>query len=84
MTQILNFGLPAPIDMQIDGADVEGNRAVADQDAAADLRTFPALIDLRIQQPFDYPKFHVARRPHQSRSRAATRSTMSPAACWYR
>ncbi len=26
VTQILNFGLPAPIDIQIDGADIEGNR----------------------------------------------------------
>ena len=31
VTQILNFGLPAPIDMQIEGADIAGNRKVADQ-----------------------------------------------------
>src|SRR3984957_1134990 len=31
VTQILNFGLPAPIDIQIDGADIERNRRVADQ-----------------------------------------------------
>src|SRR5216683_7646236 len=31
VTQILNFGLPAPIDVQIEGADIQGNRRVADQ-----------------------------------------------------
>src|SRR6266496_1747933 len=31
VTQILNFGLPAPIDIQIGGADVQGNRQIADK-----------------------------------------------------
>src|SRR5262249_24698412 len=31
VTQILNFGQPAPIDIQIEGADVQGNRRVANQ-----------------------------------------------------
>src|SRR5438132_4263043 len=31
VTQIINFGLPAPIDIQIEGADIQGNRRVADQ-----------------------------------------------------
>ena len=31
ITQILNFGLPAPVDIQIEGADLEGNRQVANQ-----------------------------------------------------
>ena len=35
ITQILDFGLPAPIDIQIDGMDLEGNRKVADQHAVA-------------------------------------------------
>ena len=29
VTQVLNFGLPAPVDIQIEGADIEGNREVA-------------------------------------------------------
>ncbi len=58
VTQILNFGLPAPVDIQIDGADVETNRQVANQ-MLAQLRHVPGLADLRIQQNFDYPKFHV-------------------------
>jgi multidrug efflux pump subunit AcrB len=59
VTQIINFGLPAPIDVQIDGADVAGNRRVAEQ-MLDELRRVPGLVDLRIQQPFDYPKFDVA------------------------
>src|SRR5213080_426782 len=58
VTQILNFGLPAPIDIQIEGANVEGNRHLADQ-MLNELRQVPGLVDLRIQQRFDYPKFDV-------------------------
>ena len=59
ITQILNFGLPAPVDIQIEGADLEGNRQVANQ-LLTELRQVPGLTDLRIQQPFDYPTFNVA------------------------
>jgi len=59
VTQILNFGLPAPVDIQIDGADVESNRAVADR-MLEQIRRVPGVTDARIQQDFDYPKFHIA------------------------
>ncbi|RXH56448.1 efflux RND transporter permease subunit [Granulicella sibirica] len=59
VTQTLNFGLPAPIDVQIDGADVEGNHKVAEK-MLSELRHVPGLADLRIQQQFDYPKLHIA------------------------
>jgi multidrug efflux pump subunit AcrB len=59
VTQVLNFGLPAPIDIQIDGADVEGDRQVADQ-MLDQLRRTPGIADARIQQAFDYPEFEVA------------------------
>ncbi len=58
ITQILNFGLPAPIDVQIDGADSEGNRRYADQ-IFSQVRQVPGVVDLRIQQPFDQPKLHI-------------------------
>jgi len=58
-TQILNFGLPAPVDIQIDGADVESNRAVADK-MLEQIRHVPGITDARMQQDFDYPKFHIA------------------------
>src|SRR5262249_9976951 len=45
-------------DIQIEGADVQGNRRVANQ-MLNELREVPGLVDLRIQQRFDYPKFDV-------------------------
>jgi len=59
VTQIINFGLPAPIDIQIEGADIQGNRRVADK-MLNELRQVPGLADLRVQQRFDYPRFDVA------------------------
>ena len=59
VTQVLNFGLPAPIDIQIDGNDVEGNRQVADQ-MLEQMRRTPGIADARIQQSFDYPELEVA------------------------
>jgi CzcA family heavy metal efflux pump len=57
-TQILNFGLPAPIDVQIEGNDAYASKAQADK-LLAELRDVPGLTDLRIQQPFDYPTLQV-------------------------
>jgi CzcA family heavy metal efflux pump len=58
VTQVLNFGLPAPIDIQIEGNDIDGNRQVAEK-MLAQLRQVPGLTDLRIQQPFDYPTYDI-------------------------
>ena len=52
--QILNFGLPAPIDVQIVGNDLEGNRRYADG-VLARMRYIAGATDLRIQQAFDEP-----------------------------
>ena len=54
VAQILNFGLPAPIDVQIVGNDLEGNRRYAN-DVLAKMRNVSGTADLRIQQPFDEP-----------------------------
>jgi multidrug efflux pump subunit AcrB len=58
VTQVLNFGLPAPIDIQIDGDNIEGNHQVAEK-MLSELRRVPGLTDLRIQQPFDYPTYDI-------------------------
>jgi CzcA family heavy metal efflux pump len=58
VTQILNFGLPAPIDIQIEGTDNAGNRKVAAK-MMEQLRGVPGLVDLRLQQPDDYPVLDV-------------------------
>ena len=57
-TQILNFGLPAPIDVQFRGNDVRASAKLA-ADLAAQLRQVPGLVDLRVQQPMDYPTYQV-------------------------
>src|SRR5580700_1216433 len=59
VSQILNFGLPAPIDVQLIGKNVEANRDVADR-IMDQMRRVPGIADLRIQQLFDEPKIHVA------------------------
>jgi multidrug efflux pump subunit AcrB len=58
VSQILNFGLPAPIDVQVSGFDVEGNRAYAST-LLAKMRAIPGAVDLRIQQAYDYPQLNV-------------------------
>ena len=58
VSQILNFGVPAPIDIQIVGPSTQ-NRDVASQ-LMASLRHVPGLVDLRVQQVFNQPELHVA------------------------
>ena len=58
VSQILNFGLPAPIDIQVIGNDLEGNRIWADQ-LLEKVRHVPGTTDLRVQQPFDNPFLHL-------------------------
>jgi multidrug efflux pump subunit AcrB len=58
VSQILNFGLPAPIDVQVVGRDLAANREFANQ-LLNELKQIPGTTDLRIQQPFDQPKLRV-------------------------
>jgi multidrug efflux pump subunit AcrB len=58
VTQILNFGLPAPIDIQIDGDDIERNHDIADNMLNA-MRRVPGVVDARIEQTLDYPTFDI-------------------------
>jgi len=58
VSQILNFGLPAPIDVQISGFNSAANRAYANE-LLARLHSVPGIVDLRIQQAFDYPTLYV-------------------------
>ncbi len=58
VTQILNFGLSAPIDIQIVGPNLYGNRALAER-LLDEVRYVPGAADARIQQPFDYPNMTV-------------------------
>jgi len=58
VSQILNFGLPAPIDVQVSGPNFEGNHSFA-ASLVEQLRTVPGATDLRVHQVFDQPKLHI-------------------------
>jgi CzcA family heavy metal efflux pump len=56
--QILNFGLPSPIDVQVTGFNVDANREFANK-LLQKLRSIPGAVDLHIHQSGDYPQFNV-------------------------
>jgi multidrug efflux pump subunit AcrB len=56
--QILNFGLPAPIDIQIFGNDLQGNHDYANM-LLSKVQHVSGTADLRIQQPFNLPFVHL-------------------------
>jgi multidrug efflux pump subunit AcrB len=58
VSQVLNFGLTAPIDVQIDGPDVEASYAVA-RELVAKIRAIPGASDVRIPQVLAYPALRV-------------------------
>ena len=58
VSQILNFGLPAPIDVQVIGNNQKANYAYA-TDLLKRIRTVSGIADLRIQQVFNYPQINV-------------------------
>jgi multidrug efflux pump subunit AcrB len=60
VSQILNFGLPAPIDIQVTGplAESDTNFRVA-QRIAAELRGVPGAVDVHVQQVLDAPRIMV-------------------------
>jgi multidrug efflux pump subunit AcrB len=57
-SQILNFGVPAPIDLQIVGSDVQANRSYANA-LLARIKQIPGIADARIQQAFQQPTLNV-------------------------
>jgi CzcA family heavy metal efflux pump len=59
VSQILNFGAPAPIDVQIVGKDMAGNAAVAEK-LLKRIKRIPGIADARIQQDLDAPALNVA------------------------
>jgi multidrug efflux pump subunit AcrB len=57
-SQVLNFGLSAPIDVQIQGRDAAASYRIA-QKLQAEIKTIPGAVDVRIPQVFDYPTLMV-------------------------
>jgi len=58
VTQILNFGTPAPIDVQIMGNNQAGNYAVG-MKLANEMRHIPGAVDVHVQQAFDAPTIYM-------------------------
>jgi CzcA family heavy metal efflux pump len=58
VTQILNFGLPAPIDVQIIGTDMETSYGIAQQ-IANKMRHVPGTADVHVQQLLSLPTLHM-------------------------
>ena len=55
-TETINFGLPAPLDIQISGRDLAADQKVA-HDLAEKIGQVHGAVDVRIQQPDDYQRF---------------------------
>ena len=58
VAQILNFGLPAPINVQVQGLNKNANFQFASR-LMSQMRRVAGLVDLRIQEPNDVPRFNV-------------------------
>jgi multidrug efflux pump subunit AcrB len=58
VSQILNFGLPAPIDVQVVGANFDANHVYANE-LLQKISRVPGIADARIQQAFNNPTFGV-------------------------
>jgi Cu/Ag efflux pump CusA len=58
VSQILNFGVPAPIDLQVIGNDLQANTKNAN-DLLSRIKQIPGISDARIQQAFQQPTLNV-------------------------
>jgi multidrug efflux pump subunit AcrB len=59
VNQTVNFGLPAPFNIQISGRDRSKNRIIATQ-LVEKIRKIHGTVDVRVQQPVDQPELHFA------------------------
>ena len=58
VAQILNFGMPAPFDVQITGANLAANAQFANR-LVSEMSHIKGAVDIRIQQPFDSPRMNL-------------------------
>jgi len=58
ISQVLSFGLPAPIDAQISGPSLSSDYVLASR-LRSGMRQIPGIVDLRIAEPLNYPAFKV-------------------------
>jgi CzcA family heavy metal efflux pump len=65
VTQILNFGVPAPVDIQVTGFNTQATYAAA-QSIRDQLRQVPGAVDVRIHQVLTAPRLHVEVDPQRT------------------
>jgi CzcA family heavy metal efflux pump len=58
VSQILNFGMPAPIDVEVMGQNQAGNYQIAEK-LARQMQHIPGAVDVHVQQAFDSPTIHM-------------------------
>jgi multidrug efflux pump subunit AcrB len=58
VNQILNFGISAPVDVQIIGRDLAGNHALAVK-IAEQIKTIPGAVDVHVHQLMNQPKIQI-------------------------
>jgi len=58
ISQVLNFGLSAPLDIEVEGRDMDKSMEVA-KVLQAKIRAIPGVVDVRIPQLFDHPGLQV-------------------------
>jgi multidrug efflux pump subunit AcrB len=59
VTQILNFGIPSQIDVQVQGRDANDNKRIA-KELQRQMAKVPGLVDVHIQQELDAPQLYYA------------------------
>ena len=70
VSQILNFGTPAPIDVQITGPHLEGRSSISRSSCCVEMRTIRGIADPRMQQSLDNPQLKSTSTAPAWRSRA--------------
>jgi multidrug efflux pump subunit AcrB len=58
VTQIMNFGAPTPVEINVGGPDLEADRAFAEK-IRGELKQVGALRDLQYDEPLDYPSVDI-------------------------
>ncbi len=58
VSQILNFGMPAPIDIEVMGPNQVGNYQIAEK-LVSEIQHVPGAVDVHVQQAFDDPTLHM-------------------------
>ncbi|PYT76544.1 MAG: RND transporter [Acidobacteria bacterium] len=58
VSQILNFGMPAPIDIEVMGQNQAGNYQIAEK-LVGEIQHIPGAVDVHVQQAFDDPTLHM-------------------------